>query len=225
MIKIYESRAFQAAVVQSGWDKSGIWPYNRIKLLSSCESFQKAYQDTQALPIINAIPILVAKSKVSGICEEADLDEHIGSIDNGFFKTPIENMADRTMNQQRALWLNKQGVLDKRAIDKARKDAADALAKQKKDAASKNKADRLALEQAQLQPIDEARTGPPPIGTYCEGGCKKSQSSIESPCNDWFGCNGLANCGKWYCPLKGCKTKLDKHRIICCARRVANDAR
>jgi hypothetical protein len=114
---------------------------------------------------------------------------------------------------------------DWEAIDKARKDAADALAKQKKDAASKNKADRLALEQAQLQPIDEARTGPPPIGTYCEGGCKKSQSSIESPCNDWFGCNGLANCGKWYCPLKGCKTKLDKHRIICCARRVANDAR
>jgi hypothetical protein len=172
--------------------------------------------------IYNKIPLLVAKSKISGICEEADLHEHIGSIDNGFYKTPIENMADRTMNQQRALWLNKQGVLDKRAIDKARKDAAAAITKQKKDAASKNKETRIAIEQAQLQPLDNALVGPPPTGTYCEGGCKKPKSSIESPCDDWLGCNGLSNCGKWYCSNKTCQKKLDTHRIICCARRIAD---
>jgi hypothetical protein len=182
--------------------------------------FKIAHQESQAIPIINAIPILVAKSKLSGICEEADLDEHIGSIDNGFFKSPIDNMEQRCMIQQRALWLNKEGVINKRIIDNNKKIAANNLAQQKKDNASKKKEMKQKLEQAQQQDIDVAKSGPPPIGTWCSGECKKLATSLDVPGTDWMGCNGLAGCTNWYCSAKACITKLNRHRIICCARKA-----
>ena len=191
-------------------------------MLSCCESFVIAEQVAQAQPIMEAIPILVEKSKVSGICEEEDLDNHIGSIDNGFFKSPIDNMANRGIIQQRALWLNKQGVLDRRKADNDRKANAAAIAQQKKDTAARNKESRQKLEQAQLEPLDVALSGPPPIGTWCEGECKKSKTTEDVPGNDWLGCNGLEECGKWYCSSKNCTNKLNKHRILCCARKIVS---
>jgi len=220
VIMIYESRAFQAATVQNGWSIPGIWPYDRVKMLSTCQAFRDASQQ-EAEAIMAAIPILVDKAKVSGICEETDLQEHIYSIGSSF-KSPIDNMGQRCINQQRALWLNKQGVLDRRNADRERKEADAAVAKLKADAAITNKNRQKMIQEAKLANIDEALQGPPPVGTWCSGNCSKDKTKSTEPGDDWKGCNGLATCGIWFCANKGCQTSLSKHRIRCCARNLVD---
>jgi len=216
VIMIYESRAFQAATVQNGWSIPGIWPYDRRKMLSTCQAFRDASQQ-EAEAIMAAIPILVDKAKVSGICEETDLQEHIYSIGSSF-KSPIDNMGQRCINQQRALWLNKQGVLDRRNADRERKEAAAAVAKLKADAAIANKIRKKMIQEAKLADVDEALQGPPPVGTWCSGTCNKDKTTSTEPGDDWTGCNGLDTCDLWFCANKGCQNFLTRHRIRCCAR-------
>ena len=122
-----ESKAFSRVVVQSGWEKSGLTPFNYKEKMLQCSPTFNQLSTEEATRVINSIEQLREGAHVKG--EVFDEDIHV--ILGDFIDTPVRNMQDKNIIQRRALWLNKERVLNIHHMAKAKKDLAEELTRER----------------------------------------------------------------------------------------------
>ena len=125
-------------------------------------------------------------------------------------QTSKQNIQDRCVNQQRALWLNKEGVL---AI-RRRKEEERLKALMEKETKNKEKEQKnLRLQGIQNQQcLDQPfHNGKAILNKACANPTCPSTSSA-SFVDRWVGC---PICSKWFCHFKKCENILSKHIPIC----------
>ena len=89
---------------------TGTYPLNCTQILCRCIEFQGMNRETKAA-IMKELPNLVTIAQTEGMITDKEIKmqfEHIPEVD-----TPIKNIGDRVFTQQRALWMNKEAVLEK----------------------------------------------------------------------------------------------------------------
>ena len=73
--------------------------------------------DEKAFQVIDSIVILCQKAKEKGYLLDSEIKEALGDLDVDAVEIP-----SNAMNTQRALWLNKDGVLELRKIQIAQRE-------------------------------------------------------------------------------------------------------
>jgi hypothetical protein len=177
------------------------------------------------------------KASLTGIAPDDALEACLAPL--GFVNT-VTVTSRTTLNQQRALWLNKEGVfairqgaMDRKAeaerLKREGKIAAEVARREKEEKAkqAKDAKDLKASVAAQLVIVSAANAdaplhGPPrardesaiqAVTYYCGNiTCGNEVDNTYADANSWIGC-----CGKsckpqvWVCGKAACKTQLTRH--------------
>jgi hypothetical protein len=207
------SKAFTVSTIMSGWATSGIFPLDTTVILEKCVRFEKLDEE-QRTRCLEAVPVLVERAKWSGICLDVDIASLVGDI--AF--TDIKNMHERVINQQRSLWLNKEGVLEYRRALRLEREKREQITREKQALAQQRAADKKRLQEEQIaqhEPIvDRAR-----VTTCSNDQCNEAHTlrRVNLSVDDmWRGCG---YCDFFYCHRSLCFSKLLKHQPVCKLRR------
>eukprot|EP01039_Chlorochromonas_danica_P006873 gene6873-7597_t len=103
------NKAFTATTITNGWQASGICPFNINAMFEKCPTLRFLTEE-QTEYIRNQIPVLNERSSCMGIIEDVLLEELFGHI----LPMPTRLVDGRPINHLRSLWLNGEGVLEKR---------------------------------------------------------------------------------------------------------------
>ena len=195
-------------MVKAGWEQSGLTPFNYKEKMLQCSPTFNQLSTEEATRVINSIEQLREGAHVKGEVFDEDILAILGDIIN----TPIQDMQDKNIIQRRALWLNKEPVLNIRHMAKAKKDLAEAEALTRRQAKeAKDAARATAVGVIETVP---ALDGPPPFVCYCSSAiCSNSSGTQSSNPTMWKGC---PTCQLWFCSKKACSTTmLNSHRKVC----------
>jgi hypothetical protein len=206
----------------SGWLRSAIYPFSEVQMLKNCSYFQ-SWEAAECDALISGLKEFREATHVSGMCLDADIRAKFPLI-----LTPITNMVDRCVNQQRAMWLNKEGPITLRLeairLKEVARQRAATTAANRSAAARNGLAVAAALDTARAEG-DTRVDGPPPENILHCGNpaCDKDASAGNAiELAKWRGCN---SCNLWFCHLKPCNnTMLMKHAVICRARQIVRGA-
>lgn len=138
--------AFAYSVMKTGWMLAGIYPYCMDTLLRACPVLHDL-PTSIADQLYNAIKQGAIQAEITGAASDSEINALVG---HRGFTTPIVDMNERCLNQQRALWLNKSAAIERRKALLARQQAQ-ALAKaeskrikeSRKKASEKKKAEKV----------------------------------------------------------------------------------
>jgi hypothetical protein len=194
-----------------------------VKMIQNCSYFQH-WQETRCLNLIEGLKEMTADTHTTGIVIDEDIAEKFPDI-----QTPISNMASRCINQQRALWLNKEGPIAIRQAAIAAKAAVAtraALAAANKVAATQAQDVMAVATAAAVAEGDTRLAGPPPhdLMPDCSNcACPNTVSSVRpTDLPNWKGCS---SCPRWFCHLVKCsRTMLLAHLPICKARAIVRES-
>jgi hypothetical protein len=212
-IPVVISKAFSHTTITSGWATSGIYPFSAETIMEKCSKWD-LLDEEQRVRCREAIPILMENTRLSGICRDSDIAALVGDI----VMTEIKGMDGKVINQQRSLWMNKDGVLQHRRHLHAEKQRILQIAREKQLAAEKRAEEkkRLLEEQAVRH---EPRVDATVVTSCFNEGCKDATFLRQiKPTEDdkWRGCR---YCGVFYCHKKACYERLLKHMPVCKRRK------
>lgn len=105
------SKAFGVSTIRDGWRRAGLVPLNIEVILTRCSAYQKLTADEKAKSKV-AMTKLISIANDDGIITDMEMSAALSEIPR--IKTPVTNMDQRTFNQQRTLWFNKEAVMLKR---------------------------------------------------------------------------------------------------------------
>jgi hypothetical protein len=210
------SKSFTHSTITAGWAMSGICPLDTDKIMEKCVKYANLNEE-ERVRCKEALPRLVEKSRLTGMCKDIDIAELLGDI----VHTEITNMDVRVLNQQRSLWLNQEGVLDYRRFLHAEKER---IAAQTAERAAVNELKKL--EKKRIQDAQAAQYTPhvdATVKSICfNDSCAKAgmyRDLILESDDQWRGC---PFCDEWFCHRKLCKDRMLKHMPICRVRKLNN---
>ncbi len=192
-------------------------PPSTDRILAQCATFNAKLTPEEGLLVKNAVPTLVAESRLSGLCTDKQIDDALGHV----ITTDIPNMQELSINRQRSLWLNKAGVL-------ALRQESERKAREKAERAAKSRAFKTRIDQRLGEITADINSGAiavksgPDAPCYCANICGfVKRKRVEDGEDDrWRGCS---NCAEWYCPAANCQKRLKKHMPVCLLRTELNN--
>lgn len=209
--------AFQLKIIKSGWRSSGLMPLDHEAMLKKCAKWDKLHlheRDT----ILKAIPHIVREARLQGFVSDATMKELIPDIN----LTDVTNMDGRPINQQRALWLNGEGVLEMRRLQEAhRKQQATSTAEKQRSKRIQKSTKALASAVQMIKCAFSKSDG----YIRCEGNrCKEIRRYVSKQGHDdgWRGCP-IANCKRFFCGKASCQSQLRSHFDTCFFHKTQRD--
>ena len=210
--------AFSIAVMVSGWQRAGMYPYCLRTLLNHCVIFW-GLEDDKAERLIEGVLSLVEDAKLPGNVSDHSMATVLNPL--GYY-TPILDMDNRVLNQQRALWLNRSFAIEHRRKHLEKKNEAIIKASNLKEARANKALIKAAsnLLVVEHPDIEHIRIFIPPAEfdhIDCQTLCCGNEFKIG--CVDWKCCKTL-NCSYTACNKKLCIRNLTKHALMCAARAI-----
>jgi hypothetical protein len=110
------SKCFSTEVILSGWRRAGIRSFSIPQLQNSCPpvfDLLRKLDEESAANLIDAVKRLgtILATSNKGYFDDEEIKSELDAFG---LTTPIKNMTERCFNQQRAMWLNQQGVIQLR---------------------------------------------------------------------------------------------------------------
>lgn len=207
--------AFTRTNIISGWESSGIYPLDHLKTLNKIRVWETLDNST-ANTVLMAIDALIEDAKVDGVVTDEQIRDKLG--DAPLFNQAISSTA---INAQRALWMNKEGVL----LLRAQQEQARREKELQAEAAQQRKAQKQAAQQLRNEAIAASVEG---ILVSEEPDAIRENNLIicaRTKCNDyltlphdtpgnWKTCTKCRAC--WYCcRLKSCRDEAAEHVRKC----------
>ena len=110
-------KAFQNQIIISGYAGAGIYPLNCLRMLNKIPAYRNLNDQQEAFRVIDAIINLCETAKVKGYLLDNEISEALSDLEITSVEIP-----SNALNAQRALWLNKEGVLELRSIQIAQRE-------------------------------------------------------------------------------------------------------
>jgi hypothetical protein len=116
------STSYRVEIIRSGWQSSGLVPYNRIHILSYWPGWQKI-NENQCILLLQKVEELTALGRIQGSFSDTDISDRINDIipcvysDEEIRRHP--NLHKLFINRWRSTWINHAGTI---ALRKARRD-------------------------------------------------------------------------------------------------------
>lgn len=205
------AKAFTPTKVHDGWVLAGLAPFHNVETILAQGATWKALEESSKELVRHAVKLLIPKAAQSGICTDADIVEALGEASNTV-TTPITNMTFRTINQQRSLWLNQQGVLEmrqqaKEEAERKRQQAEDKINKQRRKEEQRKQDEAHSTRANTIQPRRGRFEQHGLTAAYrCFNTC--GLKCAEHTAERWIGC---AFCNTWACHKAPCVKKLRSH--------------
>ena len=177
--------SFKIETMQSGWRRSGMYPYDSRTLLSHCPQLHHL-NSSQVAGMLQRLKPLVESIKLTGEPTDQQMIEAVGDY---LDLESIRLVDGLVLNQRRAVWLNKCNELQRREEKRRQKNQANASSS------------------TTLINIE------PEVGvTYCRNlNCGvKCKNDTEV----WKGCSGHG-CSVITCPKTNCVKQATNHSRIC----------
>lgn len=210
------SASMTVSKIKSGWEISGLWPFNPEQILRQCAAFD-SLTDEEGELIRAKLPLLRERAYYSGHLTDKDMLEILGEQ---LFSSEIKNMSLRPLIQQRTVLLNSSAAIAIRRNKLEEKRVKDQEASQKKLSADGQKKLESAVKSAVQENRLELYAGPPfdDLPAFCCGNCKAVRDDNGAAIGDdgWRAC---PCCQKIWCCMKRkkCRNNMESHVSMCMA--------
>jgi hypothetical protein len=218
------SKAFTRSNIKSGWTASGICPPDPHQILANCTQLRDMSQN-DINNLLDALPDLIEKARLNGILTDEDITEMVVNLCEQEAEhrnrlrekmtTMINNMDNRCLNGQRAVWYFKRDVLEKRQREEQQRRAV--TQQRQMSAISRVVTENIPQILQEHPPIQQAYD-PNIHSCYrpCDNDCISYRSFNPDPSVDdgWRMCC-VAGCNRWYCHKQLCQNRLTKHIQSC----------
>jgi hypothetical protein len=169
---------------------------NQFVILNNCPSFKK-YSSVEVNTVIDCCESLYSSAYDSGFVDENKMKLTLGHL----YNSPISDINNKPINNQRALHLNTDDVFSKR--ENLLKLRSEANQNSKQVTARKRKVKEILNNSEYYHP------GEVEYGINCEGCWNETFNSSQNT-NNWNGWDDLRGLRHWYCSKKGCIITLQK---------------
>jgi hypothetical protein len=210
-------------VVKKGWEKAGLYPLNVHVIMSKCLLWKDIPYD-ESTRVIEGIENLIKKAQITGICLEEDIcnvlkhafGEEMVSV--YYNRGKYANLNEKPINQQRALWLNKEWAVQRRVQIQHEKIAAEKEKAEKRFTKKISNAIHNSIQNDQdKQPVSK----PYKVEDYNDylfcfaNSCTKQRTTVALGSDDgWRKCC-VDKCEYWFCSSGNCLKQLLTHIKSC----------
>lgn len=208
ILPVVISKAFTVETIQSGWKCAGLFPLDLKQILTKCPVFSlKKVTNEMEAKLMVGITDLIQEAKITGMVDDGKME----AILSDYYEQTCIDKSSKPINHWRALWCNKETVLQKRKEVLEKREAERRKSEEKKQQAALNKQAReMAHDSRQYTLSAQDLTSRSMVQCATDPG--KFRCVVESD-DGWRGC---PYCDNFYCLTTAtCQKAFLAHRIKC----------